>query len=260
MEMITSRSNDKIKFAVKLMNEVSFRAEKKMFFMEGARLCRDAFDSGVQVESLFVTEWALRRYASYVEPMLNSKYVFEITDEVAAKLSETKNPQGVYCVCKKLDKSANISKINYYGKYVALDDVANPMNFGSIARTAEAVGLDGLICGGGCDIYNSKALRASMGSLLRLPTFQVPILSDCLLKLRGEGMKVYVSVPDSSALPVTEADRDGGLVMVIGNEGNGVSDDVKEQASSLVTIPMKGRAESLNASAAASILMWEMMR
>ena len=138
--------------------------------------------------------------------------------------------------------------------------VSNPSNFGAVIRTAEAVGLDGVIVSGGCDIYNPKSQRAAMGSLFRLNVVEVDDLPSFLTELAEKGMKVYAGVPDSNAHKVTEVDMSDGVVSIIGNEGNGISEGTCKAATKLVTIPMKGRAESLNAAAAASIMIWEMMR
>ncbi|MBR0535743.1 MAG: RNA methyltransferase [Clostridia bacterium] len=193
-----------------------------------------------------------------IEKSANKSYL--VTEEIADKLSDTTNNQGVFCVCEMLDKKLNIGKIKYNGKYIALEDVSNPSNFGAVVRTAEAVGLDGVIVCGGCDIYNPKSQRAAMGSLFRLNVVVTENLPGYLTQLRSEGMKVYSGVPDSDAVKITEVDMNGGVVCVIGNEGNGITQETKEASTLLVTIPMKGRAESLNAAAAASILIWEMMR
>ena len=98
-----------------------------------------------------------------------------------------------------------------------------------------------------------------MGSLLRLPVLETEDLAETL-KTLGKTVPTYAAVPDATAVPLREADFSGGAVLVVGNEGNGVSDAVLEAASARVTIPMRGRAESLNAAAAAAILMWEMMQ
>ena len=259
-EKITSKNNDRVKFAVKLREKDSFRKSEGLFFIEGARLCADAALSGVAIKELYVTENAAEKYSEYISAVEDSvERSFLISDEVAEKLGDTKNPQGVFCVCKTLDKNTNIGKIKYNGKYIALENVTNPSNFGAVVRTAEAVGLDGVIVSGGCDIYNPKSQRAAMGSLFRLNVVQTDDLPFFLSELRENGMKVYAGVPDSSALKITDADMSGGVISVIGNEGNGITDETCN-ACTPVTIPMKGRAESLNAAAAASILIWEMMR
>lgn len=261
MEKITSKSNDRIKYAVKIRESASFRKSAKLFFTEGARLCYDAALSGIELKELYVTEKALEKYDSYVRLAAESaERSFVVSEEVAEKLSDTKNSQGVFCLCKMLDKKTNIGKIKYNGKYIALESISNPANFGAVVRTAEAVGLDGVIVSGGCDIYNPKSQRAAMGSLFRLNVIETDDLPSDLKNLAANGMSVYAGVPDESAAKITEVDMNGGVVAVIGNEGNGITPETCASATKLVTIPMKGRAESLNAAAAASIIIWEMMR
>ncbi len=245
---------------MKLREKDSFRKNEGLFFIEGARLCADASLSSVTIKELYVTDNAIDKYSEYISSIEKcAERTFLISDEVAEKLGDTKNPQGVFCVCKMLDKNTNIGKIKYNGKYIALENVTNPSNFGAVVRTAEAVGLDGVIVSGGCDIYNPKSQRSAMGSLFRLDIIQVDNLPSYLSVLYENGMKIYAGVPDSSALKITQADMSGGVVSVIGNEGNGITDETRNVCTP-VTIPMQGRAESLNAAAAASILIWEMMR
>lgn len=250
-----------MKYAVKLREKDSFRKLEGLFFIEGARLCADAALSSVKIKELYVTESARLKYSEYVRLAENvAERSFLVSEEVAEKLSDTKNTQGVFCICKMLDKNTNIGKIKYNGKYIALENVSNPSNFGAVVRTAEAVGLDGVIVSGGCDIYNPKSQRAAMGSLFRLNIVEVDDLPDFLKSLAENGMSVYAGVPDSDAEKITEVDMKNGVVTIIGNEGNGISDATKQASTKLVTIPMQGRAESLNAAAAASIMIWEMMR
>ena len=250
-----------MKYAVKLREKDSFRKSEGLFFIEGARLCADAALSSVKIKELYVTESATLKYSEYVRLAENvAERSFLVSEEVSEKLSDTKNPQGVFCICKMLDKNTNIGKIKYNGKYIALENVSNPSNFGAVVRTAEAVGLDGVIVSGGCDIYNPKSQRAAMGSLFRLNIVEVDDLPDFLKSLAENGMSVYAGVPDSDAEKITEVDMKNGVVTIIGNEGNGISDATKQASTKLVTIPMQGRAESLNAAAAASIMIWEMMR
>ena len=260
-ENISSKNNDRVKYAVKLRDKDSFRKNEGLFFLEGARLCSDAAISGMEIEELYVTEQAVEKYGKYVSCIEKvARKSFLVSREVAEKLSDTQTTQGVFCLCKMLDKNTNIGKIKYNGKYIALESVSNPSNFGAVVRTAEAMGLDGVIISGGCDIYNPKSQRAAMGSLYRMDVFETDDLTGFLAELSGKGMKIYAGVPDSNALKITEADMSGGVVSIIGNEGNGITDETLSVATHLVTIPMKGRAESLNAAAAASIMIWEMMR
>lgn len=260
-ELITSKNNERIKYAVKLRDKEAFRKNEGLFIIEGARLCMDAALSGVFIKELYVTQSALEKYGEYIRlAEEKAERSFVVSSEVAEKLADTKNTQGVFCVCKMLDKNANIGKIKYNGKYVALEGVSNPSNFGAVVRTAEAVGLDGVIVCGGCDIYNPKSQRAAMGSLFRLNVVETDDLPHLLKTLSENGMAVYSGVPDSDAEKITEVNMQGGVICVIGNEGNGITPETQKASTKLVTIPMRGRAESLNAAAAASIMVWEMMR
>ena len=261
MLKITSRNNEKIKNAAKLCVDSSYRRKTGMFFLEGLRLCCDAAENGIIPETVFVTETALEKHGDELSVLLASgKENFVITDKVSDKISDTKSSQGVFCVCKTLDKFSNIDKINNNGIYIAVENIQTPDNLGAVARTAEALGLDGMIVSGGCDIYNPKALRAAMGSLLRFPVFSVADLPSFLEECSNAGMISYAAVPDSSAVPVTEMDRSKGIICAVGNEGNGLTEKTISSCTSKITIPMKGRAESLNASAAACMIMWEMVR
>ncbi len=261
MNNISSKSNDKIKQAIKLRSDSSERKKTGMFFLEGLRLCTDAAKSGTEILSVFLTEDALEKNGGELWMLTErGKSVYIITDDISNKLSDTKNPQGVFCICKTLDKSHNIDKINYNGMYIAVENIQTPLNLGAVARTAEALGLEGLIVSGGCDIYNPKAQRAAMGSLLRLPVIEAEDLPAFLKDCAAKGMKTYAAVPDRGALSVTEMDRSKGVVCVVGNEGSGLSEDVIKSCVSPVTITMRGRAESLNAAAAAAVIMWEMVR
>ena len=162
MDTITSRNNPKIKYFAKLTSDASFRKSEGLFTLEGQRLCCDASLSGSCITDAFITENAMKKYSSALKVLTEkSDRIFIITDEVSVRMSDTKNSQGVFCICKTLDKRHNIDKINYNGIYIAVENLQTPSNLGAVARTAEALGLDGMIVSGGCDIYNPKAQRFS---------------------------------------------------------------------------------------------------
>ncbi len=258
MERITSGSNEKIKFAVKLSENSRVRRDSDMFLLEGARLCEDAALCGIDILQAFVSVHAVAAYASRIDVILSAAdECYEISDDIAYKLSGTSTPQGIFCVCRQLGVKARIQED---GKYIALENVQDPSNLGAISRTAEALGITGLIISGGCDIYNPKAQRAGMGSLLRLPIISVDSLAELILQLKESGMLTLATVPDSDATPVTELDFSRGTVCVIGNEGNGMSAEAINACEVRTTILMKGRVQSFNAATAASIMMWEMTR
>lgn len=259
MNRLDSVSNEKIKTAVKISKSSRARKETGLFFLEGLRLCRDSALTGTVIKYAFVTDKAHERFTDDAEFIFSkSAEAYLISEAVASRLSLTESSQGFYCLCER-GETISISSIDKNGKYIALENIQDPANLGAICRTAEALGIDGAIVFGCCDRYSPKSQRAAMGSLLRLPIYESENLPEDILKLKEKGMKLYATSPDSSALKITEVSMAGGVICVIGNEGNGVSDEVFSLCEK-VTIPMQGNAESLNASMAAAITMWEMMR
>ena len=271
METITSVKNERVKAAAKLTSSAKARREQGLFVLEGLRLCMDVVRSGLRCAELFVG-------AEYEALVACSDEVFLVNDAVLEKLSDTRTPQGVCCVVRMAAPASLLERAPATGapasetdvsatKLLLLENVQDPANLGAIARTAEALGISGLLVSGGCDVYAPKALRASMGALLRLPVEVVdasregsePVLS-LLEKAEALGFKTYASTPAADAVPVTEADFSGKVLCVVGNEANGVTPETMTACAERVTIPMAGRAESLNAAAAGAILMWEMVR
>lgn len=257
MLKIDSLSNEKIKLCTKIAESAKQRKQNGRFFLEGLRLCRDAVLSDCDIEFAFFTRKAIETKSADVEMICRSSMqYFEISDQIASKLSQTETSQGIFCLCKITETDCDIKPD---GKYIALENIQDPSNLGAICRTAEALGIDGAILCGCCDRFSPKAQRAAMGSLLRIKIIECDNLAEYITELKGLGMTVYATTPDSDATDITHAAMNKGLVSVIGNEGNGVSDDVFSVCER-ITIPMLGRAESLNASMAAAITMWEMMR
>ena len=255
--LLTSRANALVKQTAAVRRSARERRESGLFFLEGARLCADAVRSGTVVSVCLYTDEAAQKYADRLHGVLTAaEKSARITPELAAYLSETQNPQGVFCLCRMREEEA---RIDPKGKYLAISDLQNPDNLGAISRTAEALGISGLIVEGGCDVYNPKAQRAAMGSLLRIPIIGTEDLCVLLEDCRRQGMQVYASTPDTDALPVTGVLFTAGAICVVGNEGAGLREEILRSCTR-VTIPMRGRAESFNASAAATILLWEMTR
>ncbi len=258
--VLTAKNNDKIKAAVKLRDSAKARREEALFFLEGARLCADAA-ANVEIIRLFYTERAGEKYSAELAVLTQkAEDICVISEEISSKLSDTFSPQGIFCVCKALDKKHYIDKIYSSAKLVALENIQDPANLGAIARTAEALGIEGAVLCGCCDIYNPKAQRAAMGSLLRLPVLNVDSMPEALADFDSRGYTTLVSTPNEAAQNITQCDLGEKTLCVIGNEGNGVTAETAAAAMQLVRVPMKGRAESLNASMAAAIIMWELMR
>ncbi len=257
MEEITGKNNRIIKDTKKLFSSSKARRENNSFVLEGARLCFDVLNSFYKVNYVLITENAYNKYRSNARLLIErADDAYFISEDNAQRLSDTVACQGIFAVCSMSDEVLQING----KKYIALDNVQDPSNMGNIIRTAEALGIDGIIIFNCCDIYNPKVLRASMGSVLRCGIVDVDNLEDYLINMKDDGFAIYSTVPDSKAKKITEIDFSEKTVCVIGNEANGVEENIKNISNSLITIPMMGRAESLNAATAAALTMWEMLR
>ena len=262
MERIKSRRHPLVQEAAALLKSREERYGRGLFLCEGARLCEDAALSDLKIHTCFVTDSAMEKYEGYLKSVFAvCENAFLIEESVAALLSSTKSPQGVFCVCE-LPKALLQNVIGFAPKQpcLVLENLQDPGNLGTIFRTAEALGLTRIfLLGEGCDPFSPKVLRASMGAVFRLSL--VTERDPKRLRELLDGYTLYAAVPDSGATPVTQIDFSKGLSAVfIGNEGNGLSEETLSLCHERITIPMRGRAESLNASAAANILLWELCR
>jgi len=258
--MITGKNNEIIKNTAKLVKSHKYRKECGLFTAEGIRICRDGVVSGYTPEIFFYTEKSKDKYFSeYEEISAVSKKNILVSQDVFEKISDTKSPQGFLCVYNVLDKCRIPYTINNQGNYLALENLQDPSNLGTILRTAEALGFDGVIMSQDCcDFYSPKVVRGSMGAVFRLPSYVPEGFTEYIREITDMGIKTYGSTP-RDAENITKLNINGGVIL-IGNEGNGLSEETLDVCSQRVRIPMLGRAESLNAAAAAAILMWETIR
>ena len=250
---ISSRDNKYIKKVVKLQSSSKERNITNMYVIEGLRICEDAFDNNTDFEWILVSEKFLSDNFEISNKFFEvSKRNFVISDILFEKISDTMSPQGIIAV---VNKNRLKDEISSGKKYIALDNLQDSSNLGAIARTCEALGISGIILANNCcDPYSPKSLRASMGTLLRIPLYFTDDLPNLL---KTNMLKSIAFVVDKSAMPITDIDFSNIDVIIIGNEANGVSEYVKNSANTLATIPMSGKAESLNAAAAAAIAIYE---
>lgn len=244
-----------VKDIKKLMTSSAERSRRSLFVLEGSRLCFDVLHSAFRPVTVMVTEACATRYPEQTAALCErSEASYEISDEVSQKLSDTGTSQGIFAVCRmpRSEKPAG-------RRLLVLDRVQDPANVGAIIRTAEALGIDGIITAGCCDVYNPKVLRATMGGVLRLTPYDTDDLPAFLQALKATH-RLYATVPDSAADSITAADFSVPCACIIGNEANGISAEIAALSDSRITIRMQGNAESLNAGVAAAITMWEMMR
>lgn len=253
---ITAKDNALVKQVCALQGSAKARREKGLFVLEGLRICRDAFENSIKFTHIIVTRTALEKNSDEIADFCSvANQAVLVPDILLKKMSDTDSPQGILAVAEmpKIDVMPNKN-----GRYIGLERVADPSNLGAVARTAEALGIDGIILtNDGCDPYSPKALRASMGTLLRMPLY----ICDNIIEFSNEiGLRKIACVVNDDAQKITEISPKNGDIFIIGNEANGLTDKTKGAADISITIPMSGRAESLNAAAAASIVMWEMTR
>ena len=251
MERITSRNNAKIKYACSLKKA---SRESAYVLAEGLRLCEDAAQNGVEIDTCFLTE-ALAEDARGASVAAAAAKSFLIDTSVSEKLADTKNPQGIFCILKKpqLERAVDV-----HGKYLFLENIRDPGNFGTMLRTAEAFGLSGVITYGCCEAFSPKAMRASMGAVFRFPLIEAAGL-DFVDTLTAAGMHLYCSVVSGEVEDVCVLAGKSGVITAVGNEANGLSEALIARGTR-ITIPMAGRAESFNASQAATVMMYEMSK
>lgn len=254
MNLITSEDNPNIKLYKKLVSGAKYRKENGMFAIEGARIVSDALSENADMRFVFATESFVAKNDRYFAGRDFRGKIFLISDKLENRLSDTKTPQGIYAACGIPDNPAAVFP---GGKYLFICGLQDPGNMGTIIRTADALGLAGLFISGCCDIYSPKTARSAMGSVLRLRITEISCEKAFGL-FSENGIKTYAAVSDKTAAPLTEADFDGGCAVFIGNEGNGLQEEIIKMCGSKITIKMKGAAESLNAAVAAGIIMWEM--
>ena len=258
MEKITAKDNEKIKRYAKLLSQKKERDEQGRFVIEGSKLFEEAVRSGVQVEQVFLSQSFLPRWERLQKPSVMPP-AFLISEAVEHKIAGFPAPQGLYAVCKKLDKPLNLGKIDNNSKFIALWNLQDPGNVGTIFRAADAMGISGIILSENCcDMYNLKTIRSAMGSLFRMPFLVVDM--EAFLREHQDALHSYAAVVDRDALLLTDVDFSGGCIVVIGNEGNGLLPEQANCCEGRLTIPMPGSAESLNAAMAATIIIWEMAK
>ncbi len=254
---ITSKDNSLIKSIISLQNSSKTRRENNQFVLEGLRLCRDAMLNGYKIITFVVSDIAYNKHSKEVlEISEKAECLYIVPDTLFKKFSDTVSPQGLLCICEIPDFAS--IPIDQNGRYIALENLSDPSNIGTISRTAEAMGIKGIfISNNSCDPFSSKALRASMGALLRIPVIVCDNLVDTLI---SHNLTVYASVVNREAKDISKVSFPKGSVTLIGNEANGLTEDTINRASDRITIKMTGKAESLNAAAAASIIIWEMCK
>lgn len=252
--ILTSKNNGKIKEARKLADK-KYREKYGLFALEGAKLLSDYSGSGGVPVRIFVADDAADRYAALIEGS-GCRDICVVPRSVYASLSFESAPEGVMALCRIPEEGAPKE-----GSFLILEAVRDAGNLGTVVRSAVAFGIENIVLSADCaDLYNPKTLRAAMGALFFANIYVRRELCGFVESLKEQGRRVFASVPAKGASDLRFVGLRRGDCVVIGNEGSGISDALISHCTGLVTIPMRGRAESLNAAAAAAVLMWELVR
>ncbi len=270
--MITSVSNSKVKRVVSLQEKSRARVNENVFVVEGIKMFEEAPIERMQelyieeslYEEIYTQDGVLKEK---IDKCKEADVLVEtVSKEVFSKMSDTQSPQGVLCVMERYayDYRTMINQAKNrqeeMGKvplFLVLEDIQDPGNLGTMIRTAEGAGADGVIMSRGTvDIYNPKTIRSTMGSLYRMPFYYAENLSEVISLLQEQQIKVYAAHLKGERY-YHEIDYKEGAAFLIGNEGNGLKKETADLADCYLKIPMEGKLESLNAAVAAALLMYQ---
>lgn len=243
MNIITSKANNVVKNTKKLLQK---KYRKDSYLIEGWHLFEEAVNAQAKIRHIFVLE-------EFVDRVQDFPQVHVVTAEILADLADSKTPQGI--VAELAFEEATIPSV-LKGKYLFLEDVQDPGNVGTIIRTADAAGYDGVfISQHSADIYNLKTLRSMQGSHFHLPIYRVKT-ADFLDLAKQVQLPILATTLSKDSMDYRKLAPLSNFALVLGNEGQGISSEMAEAADYLIHISMKGRAESLNVAVAAGILIF----
>lgn len=245
MTIITSKANSVVKNAKKLHQK---KYRKSAYLIEGWHLFEEAVQAGVTIEKIFALE-------SYRDQLAAFSQTVWVSEDILLDLADSQTPQGIVAVVQKEE----VGQVDFsQGKFLFLEDVQDPGNVGTIIRTADAAGFTGVIVSDkSADIYGLKTLRSMQGSHFHLPIYRMS--SQRLLeKANKASIPVLATTLSKDSVDYRELPPIENFVLVMGNEGQGISPLMTESADQLVHISMKGQAESLNVAVAAGILIFHL--
>ena len=258
MQQITSKENGLIKHIIKL-KEKKYRKEYNEYIIEGAKIVEEAIIEKAKIKQIIISEDAINSelIQKHLREELQKIDYIQITPNIFKLISGVEKPQGVLAIIEK-DKQEKKIDINQE-IILALDDLQDPGNLGTIIRTADSVGLNQiLISKGTVDPYSPKVIRSTMGAIFRVKIIECENLKEILEKLKKNNFKIMVTdLNTDKSIYDIELQKN---VIIIGNEANGVSEEIKNIADTKVIIPMFGKTESLNASVATGVILYEYVR
>lgn len=258
--MITSTANAQIKELVRLQKKSRAREAEGVFLAEGARITEEI--PAQRIRKVYLSESYAAKYPEAAADERYCKKAEILSDAVFAHVSDTKTPQGILAVVERAQYDMNdilCTKVSA-PLVVVLDNLQDPGNLGTIFRTAEAAGATGILMSRDTvDVYNPKVIRSTMGAIFRMPFLYVDDLTGTLKEMQQDGVRIFAAHLEGSRV-YDEESYLGGSAFLIGNEGNGLRDEVAACADGKILIPMQGKTESLNAAVAAAVLLFEASR
>jgi TrmH family RNA methyltransferase len=262
--LIESAGNAKIKQVIKWRDHAKERKEDRVLLTEGYKLFEEVPEDLLLEVYLTQTAWnVVTRESGEGSAKLHGKKVTIVSEDVLSKMSDTKTPQGILCVLRQPVWSfASFCTLLALQSpvFVVLEDLQDPGNLGMIFRTAEAAGITGIVLSTGTvDVFNPKVIRATMGSIFRVPFCKMSAPKDFIIKGKEAQIPVYAAHLEGS-IPFDQVEYRKGAILLIGNEGKGLTEELAKMADARVKIPMSGKVESLNAAMAAGLFMYETTR
>ncbi|MCL0318427.1 TrmH family RNA methyltransferase [Apilactobacillus xinyiensis] len=258
MEKIVSPKNDRIKNWSKLKTK-KYRDKMNLYILENWHLIKEAINYDQAVETLLFTENQYKLHHNELQN-IESYEVIIISEEIALKLGSTKTPQGAFAIVKLPHTNSIIDNEIINGKWLLLDNVQDPGNIGTMIRTADAAGMNGVVFGDGTsDIFNSKVLRSMQGSNFHIKIIKYD-LNSWVDTCNNLSIPVYGSELNPQAVDYNSIKSSDCFSLIMGNEGNGMQKSLLAKTTNNLYIPIKGNAESLNVAVAAGILMFSLCK
>ena len=258
MQVITSKDNEIVKH-IKKLSDKKYRDQNNCYIIEGIKLVEEAIQEEAQIDKIIICEECTKTSEiskSLMYEIAKHDCIY-VTEKIFKMLTQVMNPQGIMAVIKKNKERPQVKFDEDI--IVALDDIQDPGNLGTILRTVDSIGLKQLIVSKGtADVYNPKVVRSSMGAIFRVEVIEVENLKETIEMMKRNNYELVVtSLQTESSIYDVDYNK---KIIVIGNEANGVSQEIQDMADKKIKIPMLGKTESLNASVATAIILYEYIR